>query len=268
MIVTLFHGEKEGHVLITVNNKVTVIDFKVRDTKSYPLFLDDEFCEIKITKRDGHFYYTFDINKEAQTPLNEVRRKRERSDLLNTVKFFGIGLALMCLIGIVLNQCRANNTSDAVFTAEAVARLVKEADGKRYLVYDVGDDEVHAVYPGFRALPTMMPIREGDTFRLRYRPDRPLLYKDDSVRPTKAVLRRYRRELTAAERARFPNKSAAEIECAVSVALELEPRYAAAAKMFFQDKTPAEKKRFNGETYRKLLTSDRYRTALASCLAE
>ena len=72
--VGLFHGENTGHVMIYCNSKVVLVDFKVRETKSYSIFIEEELCEIGIERKADRFVYGFDINKEADTPLNRKRK--------------------------------------------------------------------------------------------------------------------------------------------------------------------------------------------------
>lgn len=96
--VTLYHGDKTGHVLITLNNKVMTIDFNVRETKQYKFFIEDEFCEISIRRGKERFFYTFEINREVQTPLNQARLKEEKKHLWQTALFFVGMIGLMAFL--------------------------------------------------------------------------------------------------------------------------------------------------------------------------
>ena len=69
-----------------IMDKILIIDFKVRETKSYSFFIDEELCEINITRTNDKFIYTFEINKTVQTPLNAKRKKREKKHEKNNGK--------------------------------------------------------------------------------------------------------------------------------------------------------------------------------------
>ena len=71
----LFHGAKTQHVVLHCNDKVVQIDFGVRESKTYTVFLDQELCEVSIDHTGGDRYdYSCRINHEAETPLNQLRK--------------------------------------------------------------------------------------------------------------------------------------------------------------------------------------------------
>ncbi len=63
--VGLYHGTKTGHVLIYCNARVMIIDFNIRQSKTYSFFIEDELCEIKMRRDKDAFEYFFEINKTA-----------------------------------------------------------------------------------------------------------------------------------------------------------------------------------------------------------
>lgn len=76
--VGLFHGDKDGHVMLYCNAKVVQVDFNVAESKQYSLLLDDEICIVGINKEsDGSFSYTCELDRESETPLN-LKRKAEK----------------------------------------------------------------------------------------------------------------------------------------------------------------------------------------------
>ncbi|MEM9260856.1 MAG: hypothetical protein AAGA62_14510 [Bacteroidota bacterium] len=101
----LFHGETTHHVVVHCNNRVVAIDFGVKESKTYSLFLDQELCEVTID-HTGNDTYTYDcrINHEVETPLNQQRRKfredERRSDRLKVIAAAGVVLVfLLVLLG-------------------------------------------------------------------------------------------------------------------------------------------------------------------------
>ncbi len=93
--IGLYHGEKSRHVLLYVNNRISVIDFNVKEDKTYSFFIEEELCELSMQKTDTHWKYDFAINTVIQTPANIVRRKRELRYLIYAIAF------LLLFVGLV-----------------------------------------------------------------------------------------------------------------------------------------------------------------------
>lgn len=76
----LFHGDKTQHVVLHCNDKIVQIDFDVRESKTYSMFLDQELCEVSIDHTgDDQYDYSCRINHEAETPLNQRRKEMRDS---------------------------------------------------------------------------------------------------------------------------------------------------------------------------------------------
>lgn len=86
-------------MLVTVNQKVSIVDFYVRDTKSYQIMLEDELFLLELEKGANGFGYAFAIDKQADTDRNKARRVQKNRSVvwivLGALAFFGIagGLA-------------------------------------------------------------------------------------------------------------------------------------------------------------------------------
>lgn len=78
--VSIAHGEETGHLVIYCNTNIMVIDFSVLDSKQYSFFIDDELVDLSIEKTEEGFAYHCQINTNANTPLNERRRKANQED--------------------------------------------------------------------------------------------------------------------------------------------------------------------------------------------
>lgn len=77
----LFHGDTTHHVVVHCNNTIMVIDFGVRESRTYSLFLDQELLEISIAAEgDNRFAYDCRINREAATPLNQQRQQERQAN--------------------------------------------------------------------------------------------------------------------------------------------------------------------------------------------
>ncbi len=95
--VGLFHGHKTGHLFISINSNIMTIDFEVLKSKTYSFFIDEEVCEIKLKRKGDTFYYDFKINNKIDTPLNRVKKKMEKQNLMFSLLFFGVLVGLSML---------------------------------------------------------------------------------------------------------------------------------------------------------------------------
>ena len=102
--LSLFHGDTTHHVVVHCNNNIVVIDFGVKESKTYSLFLDQELCEVTIDHTgDDTFSYDCKINHDVQTPLNLQRQKyRDDEDRLERVHVFAACAAVFVIVMVFL----------------------------------------------------------------------------------------------------------------------------------------------------------------------
>jgi len=81
----LFHGEKTHHVVVHCNNSIVAIDFGVKESKTYTLFLDQQLCEVSID------------------PHNLQRRKqREEEKRSERIRLFAAGAVLLIIVAFLM----------------------------------------------------------------------------------------------------------------------------------------------------------------------
>lgn len=101
--VELFHGRMKGHVLISCNGSILVTDFDVRQSKSYTFFINEELCKIHMKRKGLKFTYNFEIDKKANTPLNQLRR--ERQNRYNVyMGLLILGIVIICSVVVRFNR--------------------------------------------------------------------------------------------------------------------------------------------------------------------
>ena len=83
--VGLYHGDRSGHLMIHCNTRIVVIDFNVRDTRKYTLYINDELFDIHVERQNGKFAYSFEIDERTRTPRNIKRWKSNRAELIKTI---------------------------------------------------------------------------------------------------------------------------------------------------------------------------------------
>ncbi|NNF33282.1 MAG: hypothetical protein HKN68_04195 [Saprospiraceae bacterium] len=103
--VGLYHGENSGHVMLYVNSSIVLIDFSIKDTKKYSLFIGEELCDLTLEKKNGNFSYGLVPNTEVDTRLNQLRRRINIRDNIKTC-FMGFLLVVLILsINFFLSSC-------------------------------------------------------------------------------------------------------------------------------------------------------------------
>lgn len=75
--VGLYHGDKSGHLMVYVNSQIVIVDFKVKDSKSYSFYIGAELCELNLHRQATNFEYSLLRNESVDTPLNRARKKQK-----------------------------------------------------------------------------------------------------------------------------------------------------------------------------------------------
>lgn len=57
--VGVYHGDDSGHVVVYCNNRVVMIDFKVKQSKSYSFYINKCLIELNLKKTDESFDHDF-----------------------------------------------------------------------------------------------------------------------------------------------------------------------------------------------------------------
>lgn len=101
--IGLYHGRQSGHLLIYVNKRIVYIDFHVTSTKKYSFYVGEELIEIDLIRGSNNtFEYDFQVNKKIDTPLNRLRAKRDKRDLIHGLLFFAVFLSSIAGIYYIL----------------------------------------------------------------------------------------------------------------------------------------------------------------------
>lgn len=100
----LFHGEKTHHVVVYCNNSIVAIDFGVKKSKTYTVFLDQQLCEVSIDYTGGeNFTYGCRINYDVETPLNLQRKKqREEEERSDRIRLFAAVAVLVIIVAFLV----------------------------------------------------------------------------------------------------------------------------------------------------------------------
>ena len=260
--VGLFHGDRTGHVLIYCNSKVVVVDFKVRESKSYSIFIEEELCEIEIERQNDRFVYSFDINKEIVTPLNRERKANDKKHLKQGLAFIGI---LGLLVAAVLAFSKFGKNEPINFSA-LLAASGKETSAKVFFpnpkeaTYDyLANGKVYSDKKPFKMdintlMENGMPLEDGDEFLVKYSSEKPEVHKIQFNRPTQKQIGVYQNRAAKKYQELYPIENIDYCNCLAKTAYELDG-VNGFAKFYFQDLTHAQNPRYNSDTFHRLIRS-------------
>ncbi len=267
-IVGLFHGPKTGHLMIYVNSKIVQIDFKVFEEKMYSFFLEEDLCEISIKKKNGGYAYDFQINKEADTPLNRKRKALNKVNRNRIIAMFaGLVVFLAIIISFGISQKRKKEREKERYLQEMLARknVVSTAtidsvkwDGNQasfYFKFNEGEfqrSRIVSIDKTSMDLYTQgLPVLKGDEFMVSYYPwnDSTSLKLDE---PTNLQLANYMYRAFEQEQKNQSHLTEEELRCRVKCAFRVSG-LPGLADVYFQNETSESNPWHNELTYNKLV---------------
>ncbi|MCB0571879.1 MAG: hypothetical protein KDC66_19060 [Phaeodactylibacter sp.] len=266
--VGVFHGPNTGHLVVHCNLRVVLIDFHVLESKAYPLFLDDELCELKIEKKNGQFTYAFEINRKVDTPRNRERKKVEKKHWRQTLLFFGaLGIVAAIFTGFFIRfdaRQKEKNREQLLEvhgqnTLGVIDGLSSEGHSTAIQFSFIAGNRAHQGtldYPSGMPviLDTGMPLEKGDEFSVRYLISSPGISELLLGQPSEAQATRYWERALARHAELHPELTPQQAECFVRLAYELKGINGLAA-IRFQDTGAEENATANQVAYQRLTRS-------------
>lgn len=265
--VGLFHGDSTGHVMIYCNSKVVLVDFKVRETKSYSIFIEEELCEIGIERQKDRFVYGFDINKKVDTPLNRERKAVDKKHLKLGVAFLSTLAIFLTILVVVIGQFKEENRPSL---ASLLAASGKETNAKvlfsnpQEATYNfVANGKVYSEKAPQKLnidiiMENGMPLEDGDEFMVKYSSKKPELHKVQFDRPTKKQLEVYQQRAAEKYQELHPDENIDYCNCLASIAYETDG-INGYAKFYLQDLTYQENKRYNSDAFHRLTRDEEFK---------
>lgn len=264
--IGLYHDPKTAHLLVYVNQAPVIVDFNVRNAKSYPLFLDDDFCELKIETENDRFNYIFEINSEADTPKNRARKKTRKKHWRQTLLFFG-GFALIAILVavslVIYNRNQKMVNKDNLLQTqglEAIARIGKIETGtdKNTIEYSFISNgqasKIILTQPIEKGLntPFGLPIKQGDEFGVTYLSTTPSINTIDFSKPTTRQIETYVKRGIQQHLSLHPEQTEEIVKCLIILAYELKGLEGLAD--FYHQNTPESVNPIANElTYKRLI---------------
>ncbi len=265
--VGLLHSAKNGHLVIYIGSKIVQIDFKVFESKVYSFFIEEELVHINLERRGNEMYFTFNIDKEVDTPRNRFRHKLERKHFYHLLIFLGVLALLVTGVVILGKNAKMSETEKveamlAKGSQETVGRvLIKRIDSNRSEIsyqFVAGNQTITAQSllqsEPLILLVNPMPLEQGDEFRVSYSTRKPHVNQMLFSEPTPRQIELYKQRAAAKHNQLNPDAPPGMTECFVKTAYSHDG-IRALADIFFQDFKPAYNLEHNHETYGKLIYS-------------
>lgn len=274
--VGLLHSPSSGHLLIFINSRISVVDFSVLETKHYPLFLDDQLCEIRINLVEDQFKYTFYIDEEADTPLNHARKKLERKHFRQSFAFIG---GFIILIAVALWAFRYLNSPGHL--NESHLSLLEEkgvlTEARLFLDTDSADSTYYYTFihagETYRKnlrensfqngyLINGFTPRNNDAFFAQYDPENPLINQILLKKPTERQLEKYKQEAFLIQQSNHPDQDEAYLTCLIQQVYDLY-QLDGLASVVHQQTTTKVNLAYNQNTYYRIIRSTAFKQAIA-----
>lgn len=266
--VTLMHGATSGHLLVYCNTTILLIDFSVLKTSSYSFFIEEELCELTIERKGDQFFYGFSVDRDADTPLNNQRKQREKKHFYQSILFLGglLLLASLFIVGITYYQGSYNQAQlkkqlelEGEITVANIFMVPKKSGEKAKYVFFVNGNsysnftsEAIIMEKGVSLLENGMSLEPGDEFLVRYLPGSPFQCQIDFSQPSPGTIEKYKERASQAYLAKFPNTTTEKASCLTEIAFQLQ-EIDGLASFYFSNTLPTNNSAHNEDSFYRLI---------------
>ena len=247
--------------MIYVGKKVMVVDFNVRDSKTYSFFINDELCEVQLERKDLQMFYHFKINKDADTPRNKARKKTAKKHIKQSLIFFALIILAVILTAFYFNS-KINQTSataaEIINPAHTIGKIdIKIENEKQVITYFfVANQRNYNTKTTIsetnkNVLDNTFPINSGDEFVIEYDAFNPKINRILFDKPSEKQLAIYL-EKTLTQHAKLnPALEKKMMLCQLDIAYKLNGM-TALADFYYQKSSPTDNPKHNRNTYQRL----------------
>lgn len=271
-VVGVFHGDNTGHLMVYCNMRIVLIDFNVLQSANYSFFIEDELCEMVITRKPDRFEYDFRVNRDVDTPQNREWRARARSNKIKAWLLVGSFVTVLVLVvgWLLYRQYHPKDKLDELLSGphagETVARVFVEARRPDSLTIRYAFVANSMVFEEKGRQPALalgngLPLESGDEFAVRYAASQPFVNRIYFDKPTIAQVQRYRDRAAARHLSLNPDITESRARCLVEIAFDLKG-LSGLADIYFQDVDPQKNPMHNEQTYKRLVRDEPFRQAV------
>lgn len=98
--VGVYHGDDSGNLVVYCNNKVVMIDFKVKQSKSYSFYINKCLIELKLKKQQQEKPFDHDFHRSMGS--NEIQVNQPTSPFKVFISCTLFMLGIISLINILI----------------------------------------------------------------------------------------------------------------------------------------------------------------------
>jgi len=263
--VGIYHGEKSGHLMVHCNSKVVLVDFFVKDTKDYSFFIDDEFFVLEVEKKDGQFLYGLELDTTTDTPLNQLRKKRDIKHLVM------VGLIIAGIIAVAIGffwgypkyqslKSEAEKTEILAQNGiETTAEIRYDSTSTEMKYFFVGDGKAISGSPVFEnENKPVFPLKHGEVFLVKYSKNTPELHQVYWTQLPDEQLTNYKNRTGVIHKEANPTFSDLKVNCQVELAFRIDD-FDGLKQLFYQNETLESNPDFNTISYQKFIRDEPFR---------
>ena len=264
------HGAESGNLLVYCNTDIVLIDFKVHRSHTYSFFIEEELCELSIERTGDQYLYSFDLNMEADTPLNRRRKQINKRHLWQSLAFLGGFLILVASLTLGFtywNKYSSNNQflyGDGSIGRETVAKIsIDPADEGRLVTYFfIAQGKNYSAKTEFKKNSTPffkhgMPLEGGDEFMVKYAVNNPSINEIDYNRPSHKQITTYRSRAIERHLEFHPELDWDYCACVADIAFDMRG-INGLADLYFQRTSEEDSPKHNSNSYKRLVRSPRF----------
>ena len=262
--VGIYHGDKSGHLMIHCNSKVVQVDFYVTESKTYSFFIDDEFFELEVEKKDSKFLYGLKLNTTADTPLNNLRKEQDKRHWAKTVLFTILFLAAAFIVAFGIPKILANKSegNKALILSEkgvdGIAEIRFDSKNQKFNYFFVEKGKIISKSIDNQLIKPIIPLGDGDKFPIRFAKNFPELHTVHWEKILPQQVEHYKKRTTVVHQHLHPKFSKTKIKCQLDLAYQLDS-LKGLAQFFFQNEDSATNSDFNQATYQKYIRDEPFR---------
>lgn len=250
--------------MIYVGKKIIVVDFSVRDSKTYSFFINDELCEIRLERKDMKMLYHFEINKEADTPRNKARKKTEKKYFRQSLIFMGTILAAIIMLSIFFsNTLKPQKAMVELLEhpSKTVGQIKIDSTKKPplltyfFIAQNKSFTEQSNHFEQAKSLQfNLLPLESGDEFVVEYAQSNPSVNKIRFEQPTEKQIATYATRAFQQHLKLNPNLEAKKEACKFDIAYKMKG-LPALADFYFQNTSSLDNSKHNKKSYLRLVRS-------------
>ena len=273
-LITILHSPRLGHFLIFFNRKIVLANKKVFNQDSYSFFIDDELCIVDIRTVSGKYTYTFQVDKKADTPLNQFRKKNDQKNLYYSLTTFGflffmVGIAMVAIFHQQDSAKWKSILENAILTTAEIQIIeLKRNQFHVFYSYKEGNinyrDIIQTDKTSNPILDNGFPIETSDAFFLTYSSKMKRNNKLHLDYPTPKTTQRYRILGEAKYQENHPAANSSYCDCIADIAYELKD-WKGYALLYNEQNLSSDNERFNQKEYQSFVNSTPFLDAEVDC---